>query len=90
MSSRTPKAADPLARLCKGIAHPARVRIVKHLIATNGATCGALVDACGLAQSTVSQHLEVLARSGLIGRTDDGYRIETAALQQLRILVAGL
>src|ERR1700690_1528531 len=60
-------AADRLAALCKGLAHPARVRIV----AEGDASCGALVATCSLAQSTVSQHLAVLAHAGLVRRERD-------------------
>ncbi|MEO2088209.1 MAG: metalloregulator ArsR/SmtB family transcription factor, partial [Gemmataceae bacterium] len=56
-----PSAADEeLAALAWAVAHPARVRILRILIATDGCVCGELVDMLPLAQSTVSQHLKIL------------------------------
>lgn len=67
---------DELAReqefalIAKALSHPARLRIVKILIKLDnkdgGCLNGALVPHVGLAQSTVSEHLRVLKKSGLI------------------------
>jgi len=58
-----------LAELSKGIAHPARVEIVR--ILSNRpldakCVCGDIVNALPLAQFTVSQHLKVLKETGWI------------------------
>lgn len=87
-------AEDELADLAKAIAHPARVRILRLLIAKNSCVCGDIVDEIGLAQSTVSQHLKQLKDAGLICGTIDGprvcYCIDQDALRRLRCLVAAL
>ncbi|GAA4447174.1 metalloregulator ArsR/SmtB family transcription factor [Nibrella saemangeumensis] len=55
-----------IADLAKALAHPARVAILQHLIATKSCVCGDLVDELPIAQATVSQHLKELSRVGLI------------------------
>ena len=58
-----------LARLSKGIAHPARIQIV-NILANKSmcgqCICGDIVNALPLAQSSVSQHLKVLKETGWI------------------------
>jgi ArsR family transcriptional regulator, arsenate/arsenite/antimonite-responsive transcriptional repressor len=88
-------AADAeLACLTKALAHPARVKIVRTLMAKNGSVCGELVSELLLAQSTVSQHLKVLRDAGLIRGQIDGahvcYCVEPDALSRLKSLVGGL
>lgn len=87
-------ADDELAQLAKAIGHPARVRILRILLRTQGCICGDLVEELPLAQSTVSQHLKVLKDAGLIrGEVDGprvGYCVEPRALRRLRALVGGL
>ena len=55
-----------LAKLCKALAHPARIRILKHLLVEKQCICGRIVELFPLAQSTVSQHLKILKESGLV------------------------
>ena len=55
-----------IADLAKAFAHPARVAILQHLVATKSCICGDLVDELPLSQATVSQHLKELSRIGLI------------------------
>ena len=67
-----------LAKLSKGLAHPARIEIIK--ILTNQPSherciCGDIVNALPLAQSSVSQHLKVLKETGWIEGTIDGPRV---------------
>jgi len=64
-----------VAALAKALGHPARIRILRLLQATPGCTGGAIVDAVGLAQSTVSEHLRVLKSAGVISGEIDGPRI---------------
>jgi ArsR family transcriptional regulator, arsenate/arsenite/antimonite-responsive transcriptional repressor len=52
--------------LAKALGHPARVRIMRLLLAHDACYCGQFVDELGLAQATVSQHLKVLKEAGLI------------------------
>ena len=89
-----PEADESLAALCKALGHPARVRIVRILLARNACVCGDIVDELPLAQSTVSQHLKVLKDAGLIRGDVDGPRVcycmEPSVLGQLRLLIAAL
>jgi DNA-binding transcriptional ArsR family regulator len=58
-----------LSRLSKGIAHPARVEIVRMLACKppdSRCMCGKIVEALPLAQSSVSQHLKILKETGWI------------------------
>ena len=57
---------DELAGLCKALAHPARIRILEHLLKEDRCLCGHIVEVLPLAQSTVSQHLKILKESGLV------------------------
>ncbi len=55
-----------LAKVYRALGHPARLAIVEALAARNRACCGEIVDWLPLAQSTVSQHLQVLKETGLL------------------------
>ena len=55
---------EELANLAWAVAHPARVRILRILLARQACICGELVDQMPLAQSTVSQHLKILKEGG--------------------------
>ena len=66
--------ADELARLCKALAHPARLTILKHLLEEDRCICGRIVEVLPLAQSTVSQHLKILKEAGLILGEVEGLR----------------
>ena len=83
-----------LATLAKALGHPARVQIVRFLLAKDSCMCGDIVEHLPLAQSTVSQHLKMLKESGLIRGTIDGprvcYCVEPKVLERLKELVAGL
>ena len=67
-----------LAELSKGLAHPARVEIVR-ILAHNSpearCICGDIVGLLPLAQSSVSQHLKVLKETGWIHGEIDGPRV---------------
>jgi DNA-binding transcriptional ArsR family regulator len=69
-------ALDPqaFAAVCKALGHPARVRIVAHLMAIDRCICGQIVDILPLAQSTVSQHLKQLKEAGLVQGEVEGPR----------------
>jgi DNA-binding transcriptional ArsR family regulator len=70
-----------LAELSKGLAHPARVEIIRMLEIRppKHCVCGDIVDVLPLAQSSVSQHLKVLKETGWIKSKNEGpyvnYRI---------------
>ncbi|MBM4060878.1 MAG: winged helix-turn-helix transcriptional regulator [Planctomycetes bacterium] len=89
-----PAADAELAALCKAVGHPARVRILRLLAQRNECICGQIVAELPLSQSTVSQHLAVLKRAGLIRGTIDGprtcYCLEPRTLRRFRALAGGL
>jgi ArsR family transcriptional regulator len=69
------KAEEELAALAWGLAHPARVAILRLLLDQGECVCGAIVDRMPLAQATVSQHLKVLKETGWIEGEIDGPRV---------------
>jgi ArsR family transcriptional regulator len=84
-----------LGGLCKALGHPARVTIVRLLSERRaGASCGEIVRQLPLAQSTVSQHLAVLARAGFL--VSEGipprvvYRLDQPALDAFKRAVSSL
>ncbi len=86
--------AEELAHLAWGLAHPARVRIMRLLLSQNACVCGEIVDRLPLAQSTVSQHLKILKESGLVQGEVDGpkvcYCVNPLKLKELKKLIANL
>jgi ArsR family transcriptional regulator len=64
-----------------------RLRILRLLLATPGCIGGDIVDAVGLAQSTVSEHLRILKAAGVISGEISGprtcYALNPAALGPL-------
>lgn len=93
-SKASPANDEDLARLAWALAHPARIRILRLLLARCGCICGELVGELDLAQSTVSQHLKILKESGLVQGEIDGprvcYCVDPAILERFKNLVAGL
>lgn len=87
---------EELAMLAKALGHPARVRIIRFLIEQGEDTCvcGDICEEIPLAQSTVSQHLKMLKRAGLIYGEVDGprvcYAIDRAGLARLKALTGAL
>ena len=77
-----------LAVLARALGHPARIRIVRTLIARQSCIGCDLVDESGLAQSTVSEHLRILKAAGIISGEIEGprvcYSLNLAALGPLR------
>jgi predicted transcriptional regulator len=85
---------DHLALICKALAHPARIRILKHLLQTNRCICNEIVRILPLAQSTVSQHLKSLKQAGLIQGETDGpatcYCVNKDVLRAFKTMIAAL
>jgi arsenate reductase/ArsR family transcriptional regulator len=84
-----------LVEATKGLAHPARLRLLAML--ADGELCVCQMTAVlSLAPSTVSQHLSVLARGGLVAERKEGklvfYRLEEdgPAAEMLAPLLASL
>ena len=83
-----------LGLLAKALGHPARVRILRLLLARDSCFCGEIVDQLPLAQATVSQHLKVLKDAGLIRGEIEGLRTcycaDRERLTRLHDLLGGL
>ena len=83
-----------LARMARAVGHPARVAILRLLIANGECFCGDVVRRMPLAQATVSQHLKVLKDAGLIrGEIDPPrvcYCIAPEAVNRLKTLIGDL
>jgi ArsR family transcriptional regulator len=67
--------ADDVARMCKALGHPARVRLLKHLTDFGDCYFGSLTDVLPLAASTISQHVTILKEAGLIEGSSDEKRV---------------
>ncbi|NND07102.1 MAG: winged helix-turn-helix transcriptional regulator [Saprospiraceae bacterium] len=63
---------NEIAAYAKVCGHPARVAILQHLFRIDACVCGDLVHVIGLAQPTISQHLNELKRIGLIKGNVEG------------------
>lgn len=87
---------EELAALAKAMGHPARVQIVRFLLEQGEDQCigGDICEQIPLAQSTVSQHLKMLKKTGLIRGEVDGprvcYSINRSRLERLGELLADL
>jgi len=84
-----------LATLCRAIGNPARLAIVRYLLAQRGPRpCGDIVAQLPLTQSTVSQHLKVLKDAGWIRaealRHGVAYSVNAETVVEFRRLVATL
>ncbi len=85
---------DDLARMCKALAHPARLQLLRHLIDYGECYFGSLTDVLPLAPSTISQHVSILKEAGLIEGSSDVQRvcycINQERLQQLKNVIGEL
>lgn len=87
---------DPerFAAICKALSHPARLRILAHLLETERCICGQIVEILPLSQSTVSQHLKILKEAGLIRGEVDGprscYCVDRSAIDRFKAMAAAL
>ena len=83
-----------VALLAKALGNPARVRIMRLLLAHDACYCGQFVDELELAQATVSQHLKALRDAGLIVGEIEGLRTcycaSRARLGELHELVGSM
>lgn len=81
-------AAVDLATAARALADPARVELLSLLIAKPGQSVTELIVAMNrIAQPTVSHHLKLLRRAGLVSRKQEGvfvrYTVEWTALRAL-------
>jgi predicted transcriptional regulator len=66
---------NELAAIARVLAHPARIAILQHLMASNSCCNSFLVDELGLSQPTISQHLKELKNIGIIQGTVEGVSV---------------
>ena len=89
-----PQEDERLASLCKALAHPHRVYILRFLLSQESCFAGEIAEQLPIAASTVSQHLSQLKSAGLIKGEVDGprrcYCVDPAALSALRALMEDL
>jgi ArsR family transcriptional regulator len=89
--NKSPSDADDddkaVARKLAALAHPVRLRLLRHMGATDSCCVKEMVAQVGLAQSTVSQHLKVLVEAGLVRyrpeRQRSCYCVDAGALDEL-------
>ncbi len=62
------------SEMLKALGHPVRLRIVCGLMCGDGCNVNKIVEALGLPQSTVSQHLGILRNQGIIDFQKDGVK----------------
>ena len=67
--------AEELAKLCKALAHPARVQLLCYLASYGACYFGSLADVLPLSPSTISQHVTILKEAGLILGSSDAQRV---------------
>ncbi|MDX5594373.1 metalloregulator ArsR/SmtB family transcription factor [Pseudovibrio sp. SPO723] len=81
-----------LASLCKALSHPARVKLIRIMLAQSGCVGQDLVSALGLAQSTVSEHIRILKEAGLVDAENQRpkvcYSVNEAKLKRYQHLLA--
>ena len=83
--------ASATASLFASLGNPARVRIVNLLAGSEEPVCLCnLVELLGLAQATVSQHLQKLVEAGLVRREERGkwsyFSIDVQAFERIAAL----
>ena len=83
-----------VAAICKALAHPARVQVLRHLLDAGTCVFGSLADVVPLAPSTVAQHLKQLKAAGLVQQWDDGqhscYCVSRERIETLRQFLGAL
>lgn len=79
--------AEEIADILRALANQRRLMILCQLVEYGEATVGALVDAVGISQSALSQHLAKMREEGIVAFRRDGqtvwYRIADPRIEQL-------
>jgi ArsR family transcriptional regulator len=65
---------EDIARVARGLSHPARVRILDRFTACTPYLVQEIVEDSKLAQSTISEHLRILREADLMFARKDGQR----------------
>ena len=66
---------NELAQIAKVLAHPARIAILEYISRQDSCICTDLVEEIGLAQPTISQHLNEIKKIGLLDGTFEGKQL---------------
>jgi len=66
---------NQIAAVSKALSHPARIAIIEYLLQLKTCVNAELIDEIGLAQATISQHLNELKEIGIIQGSIQGKRI---------------
>ena len=81
------KKANEVADILRALANERRLMILCQLVEYGEATVGSLVDAVGISQSALSQHLAKMRDEGIVAFRRDAqtiwYRIADARIEQL-------
>lgn len=82
------------SKIFKALGHPTRLQIVKHLIEIDTCVCGQIVDIFPYSQSTISQHLKLLKKSGIVCGEVEGPRtyfcVDKKILDQVKAFIEQL
>ncbi|WP_338407334.1 metalloregulator ArsR/SmtB family transcription factor [uncultured Flavobacterium sp.] len=80
-----------IAEILKALGHPARLGIVKLLMASSSCICGDILAVLPLAQSTVSKHLSELKKVGIIKGAITGnnicYCLDKTTIQKIQTFI---
>ena len=92
VTARLPMAdSEAIARIARALGHPARIHIVRLLLAKPVRIGCDIVEDVGLAQSTVSEHLRILKAAGIVvgevSRPRVCYSLNPASLRPLTVLL---
>ncbi len=83
-----------MANCAKALGHPARMKIVEHLLKVGECICNDIVDELPLSQPTISQHLRELKNVGLIKGNIEGnaicYCVDIEVLRELTFFLQAL
>ena len=66
------KLEEDFSLICKALGHPARLQIVRTLLAEEKCMSGDIAKTFDLAPSTVSEHLRILKEASLISSAAEG------------------
>ena len=81
-----------IAEIAKVLAHPARVAILQYISKQENCICNDIVDEVGLSQPTISQHLQVIRKAGLLRGNFEGrnfsYCLDVERFQEFQKIIS--
>ena len=72
-----------IEKISKALADGTRLKILEAISASKCITCGEIVSMCGVTPATVSHHLKVLNKAGLIACRREGQFIYNQAVPEM-------